>query len=88
MMDELRDYRFYAADMIHPSETAINYIWERFTHAYISEEAQKTMLEVDAIQKGLQHRPFNPNSAAHAAFIANIEQKISDLQQLHPHIVF
>jgi len=88
MMDELRDYRFYAADMIHPSETAINYIWERFTHAYISEEAQKTMLQVDAVQKGLQHRPFNPDSAAHAAFTASISQKIEHLQKLHPHIAF
>lgn len=88
IMDELRDYRFYAADMIHPSETAINYIWERFTHAYISEEAQKTMIQVDAVQKGLQHRPFNPNSAAHAAFTASISQKIKHLQKLHPHIAF
>lgn len=88
MMDELRDYRYYAADMIHPSQTAIDYIWERFTNAYVSDGTQKTMLRVDAIQKGLQHRPFNPDSAAHAEFTANIRQKISDLQRQHPHIIF
>ncbi|MGV3461214.1 MAG: GSCFA domain-containing protein [Flavobacterium sp.] len=88
MMDELRDYRYYTSDMIHPSQTAINYIWERFTQAFVTEEAQQTMLQVDAIQKGLQHRPFNPDSAAHAAFTENILQKIKALQQQHPHILF
>lgn len=88
MMDELRDYRYYAPDMIHPSQTAIDYIWERFTQAFVTEEAQQTMLQVDAIQKGLQHRPFNPDSASHTAFTAKLQQKIKALQQLHPHFVF
>lgn len=88
MMDELRDYRYYAPDMIHPSQTAIDYIWERFTQAFVTEEAQQTMLQVDAIQKGLQHRPFNADSASHAAFTAKLQQKTKALQQLHPHIVF
>lgn len=88
MMDELRDYRYYAPDMIHPSQMAIDYIWERFTQAFIAEEAFKTMLQVDAIQKGLQHRPFNPDSASHTAFMANLQLKIKSLQEFHPHIVF
>lgn len=88
MMDELRDYRYYAPDMIHPSQTAIDYIWERFTLAFVTEEAQQTMLQADAIQKGLQHRPFNADSASHAAFTEKLQEKIKALQQLHPHIVF
>jgi hypothetical protein len=88
MMDELRDYRYYAVDMIHPSQTAIDYIWERFALAFISEGTVNTMLQVDAIQKGLQHRPFNPDSAAHRAFRLTIFEKIRVLQKTYPQIQF
>ena len=88
MMDELRDYRFYAEDMIHPNQTAVNYIWERFTEAYITPDAQQTMQQADAIQKALQHRSFNPDSEQHSAFTAKLQQKIMALQQQYPHITF
>ena len=68
MMDELRDYRFYAEDMVHPNQIAINYIWEKFQNVWISLEASKTMEAIDYIQKGLNHKPFNPNSEAHQLF--------------------
>lgn len=88
MMDELRDYRFYNEDMIHPSPLAINYIWDKFKSVWISENAIKTITEVDAIQKGLQHRPFNPNSKAHQKFVENLEAKIEKVQVQFPHISF
>ena len=88
MMDELRDYRFYAEDMIHPSQVAIDYIWQRFTESRISEEAQHTMKLADNIQKSLLHRPFNPESDSHKKFLENLGTKIATLQQKHPHIVF
>jgi hypothetical protein len=88
MMDELRDYRFYAEDMIHPNQTAIDYIWLRFTDACIVPEAQETMKTVDSIQKGLQHRSFNPGSQHHREFLANFDKKIGALQQKYPHITF
>ncbi|WP_294822673.1 GSCFA domain-containing protein [uncultured Flavobacterium sp.] len=88
MMDELRDYRFYAADMIHPNQTAIDYIWERFTEAFISMEAQVTMKLADAVQTGLQHRSFNPASKQHNDFLSALNDKIAALQQQHPHIEF
>ncbi|MFP9100040.1 GSCFA domain-containing protein [Flavobacterium sp. RHBU_24] len=88
MMDELRDYRFYAEDMIHPNQVAIDYIWQQFTSAWISEEAQHTMKLADTIQKSLQHRPFNPESESHKKFTANLGTKIAMLQQQHPHIQF
>jgi len=88
MMDELRDYRFYADDMLHPNQTAINYIWEKFQEVWITEDATKTMYEVDAIQKGLQHKPFNPNSEAHQQFLQNLESRKSILQSNFPNIVF
>lgn len=79
MMDELRDYRFYAEDMVHPSQVAIDYIWERFRESTISETAYATMDAVESIQKGLQHRPFNPNSESHQKFEANLRSKITTL---------
>lgn len=88
MMDELRDYRFYAEDMIHPNTVAINYIWEKFKHVWISEEAQRTMMEVDSIQKGLQHKPFNLVTEAHQQFLEKLETKVQSLKKRLPNISF
>jgi len=88
MMDELRDYRFYAEDMIHPSQTAIDYIWERFTQAWVATESELIMKTVDTIQKGLYHRSFNPESVQHAAFLSKLNDKIVLLQKQYPHIAF
>lgn len=88
MMDELRDYRFYAEDMIHPSAVAVDYIWERFTDAYITPQAQETMKLTDSIQKGLSHRPFNPDTDQHQQFLAKLNDKIASLQKQFPHIIF
>ena len=88
MMDELRDYRFYNEDMLHPNTTAINYIWEKFQQVWISSEAFKTMDEVDDVQKGLQHKPFNPNSNEHQKFLQKLEAKAKVLQSRFSHIKF
>jgi lysophospholipase L1-like esterase len=79
MMDELRDYRFYAEDMLHPSPVAIDYIWERFKEASISESAYETMDAVESVQKSLQHRPFNPDSESHKKFESKLKEKITKL---------
>ena len=88
LMDELRDYRFYANDMLHPSQLAIDYIWERFIENYISETEFTIMQEVCNIQKALHHKPFNPNSESHKKFLNNLNQKIEKVQQKIPHIQF
>ncbi len=88
MMDELRDYRFYKEDMIHPNTTAIHYIWEKFSKVWIDTEAQKTMEAVAAIQKGLAHRPFNPTSEKHQIFLKKLTQKKETLQKAFPHMIF
>ncbi len=88
MMDELRDYRFYGEDMIHPNQLAINYIWDKFKTVWISDESFKVMEEVDAIQKGLQHKPFNLQSQAHQQFLQKLEAKTKRLKSQFPHIVF
>ncbi|WP_264565323.1 GSCFA domain-containing protein [Flavobacterium sp. N3904] len=79
MIDELRDYRFYAEDMVHPSQVAIDYIWERFKETAISETAYEAMEIVESIQKSLQHRPFNPDSESHKKFESKLKEKITKL---------
>ena len=88
MMDELRDYRFYADDLLHPSKMAVDYIWERFAEAMISDESQLTMEAIATIQKGLAHRPFNPNTESHLRFVANVNGKIAKIRSDFPFISF
>lgn len=88
MMDELRDYRFYSEDMIHPNKIAIDYIWEKFIQTWISSETISVMEEIQHIQKGLFHRPFDENSEAHRKFLKELQKKMEKLQQAHPQIKF
>jgi len=88
MMDELRDYRFYAEDMLHPNQTAIDYIWIKFFENYIKEEEFETMQQVCDIQKALHHRPFNPSAENHQQFLKKVKEKIVQIQQKLPHIRF
>lgn len=74
MMDDLRDYRFYEKDMIHPNETAIEYIWDKFTHSYIEKNSIEIMNEILKLKKSLLHRSRNPKSIENKNFILkNIE---------------
>ncbi|MGS2739004.1 GSCFA domain-containing protein [Sinomicrobium sp. M5D2P17] len=88
MMDELRDYRFYAEDMLHPNRTAIEYIWEKFASSHISPEAIPVMKEADIIQRGLAHKPFAPDSDQHRKFLKKLAERISDVQAKIPNIRF
>lgn len=88
MMDELRDYRFYDTDMVHPNSLAIDYIWEKFSSTWISNQAHPVMKQVDEIQKGLAHRPFNPDSEAHKKFLSTLHNKIAKLSAAFPHFKF
>lgn len=88
MMDELRDYRFYAEDMLHPSQTAIDYIWEKFSRGWVSETAFPVMEDVMAIRKALAHRAFHPDSESHRKFVVSTEEKIAALRSRYPHISF
>lgn len=88
MLDELRDYRFYTEDMLHPNQTAIDYIWEQFLKNHISESVYEIMDEISAIQKGLQHRPFNPNTENHQKFLNNLKIKMTTLEKKLPFVSF
>jgi hypothetical protein len=82
MLDELRDYRYYAADMLHPSLVAQDYIWQRLTDAYLDEEAQTFLIRWTKIRQALEHRPFRPDSPAHRTFLANTLTQLKQLGEL------
>ena len=85
MNDELRDYRFYAPDMLHPSEQAVEYIWQRFADAYLSFSAHTFLKEWQPLQAALNHKPFNPDGAEYKAFLAKTLQDIRALETKYGH---
>jgi hypothetical protein len=88
MMDELRDYRFYASDMLHPSVLAIDYIWKKFAQASINPNLKDVLLEIDSVQKSLAHKPFNPGTENYQKFLTNLNIKIENLQKIVPNATF
>ncbi len=88
MMDELRDYRFYADDMVHPNSIAVNYIWEKFKNIWINDLVLGTINEIAIIQKGLAHRPFNSESEQHQKFLKKLADKIIRIQKVYPFMKF
>jgi hypothetical protein len=82
MIDDLRDYRFYDADMIHPSATAIDYIWEKFTERYFTRETLELAVKCLELEKALSHRPFDASSAEHKAFLRSTLRLAKELHQL------
>lgn len=88
LLDELRDYRFYERDLIHPGPVAVDYIWEQFQNAWIKDSIYPVMDEVNSIQKSLKHKPLHPDSEAYAGFVANLNRRISNLLQTYPFMDF
>ena len=84
--DELRDYRFYKADMLHPNEQAVEYIWEQLVATCFSAEAQQFLEEWRPIKEALAHRPFNPEAAAYQDFIKKTMEKAKMLKLKYPNI--
>jgi hypothetical protein len=84
MMDELRDYRFYAEDMLHPNTVAVKYIWERFQDTYFSEPTKEMNLEIEKINLLRQHRIKNANTEAQEAFERKIKNAIADFKTKYP----
>ena len=84
--DELRDYRFYAPDMLHPSQQAVDYIWERFVDIVFSDSAREYLREWKPIKEALAHRPFNPDSDAYRTFLARTMEQKKSLSDKYPHL--
>ena len=75
LLDDLRDYRFYAEDLLHPSDQAIEYIWEKFSACFFSSETQALIKEWESIQRDLNHKPFHPESETYLRFRENAEER-------------
>jgi hypothetical protein len=80
MTDDLRDYRFYDADLLHPNETAIKYIWDIFEKTWIDSNSYPVMKKVMQVQKGLSHKPFHPDTESHKQFLKQLKQWKEELQ--------
>ena len=80
MIDDLRDYRFYEPDMIHPSSVAIDYIWEKFGQRYFNADTVSVASKCQELARALGHRPFDPTSNEHSAFLARTLTLAKELQ--------
>ncbi len=84
ILDELRDYRFYAEDMLHVSGPAVEYVWSRFKETYMTEEALQVLRQVEKINKGLQHRPFDAESETYIVFRRKLKEELGHLGLRYP----
>lgn len=88
VIDDLRDYRFYAEDLVHPNYQATQYVWQKFTEACMSEETRGLMKEIAEINLAYQHKPFNALTSHHHKFLASYYTKTKSLQSKHPYLDF
>lgn len=88
VIDDLRDYRFYAEDMVHPNYAATNYVWEKFIATCIDEPSQLLMKEINVINAARNHKPFNPTSEQHKKFLKTNSEKVEQLSKQHSYIDF
>lgn len=84
MMDDLRDYRYYEKDLIHPNEQAVDYIWEKFSNHFFTDSTRELIQKIDKILKAEQHRPFNPDSDAHQLFVRQLASDKAALLRQYP----
>ena len=87
VLDELRDYRFYKEDMLHPSAQAVEYIWQQLAEHYLSPSARQFLQEWAPLKAALSHRPFNPDSEEYHAFMEKTMQKMTALQKKYPDFI-
>ncbi len=88
VMDDLRNYRFYKEDMIHPNETAVTYIWQKLQASLMSDNTVNTCKQVDKIRKSLQHKPFDQNSEQYKKFLKKLDKQIITLQKKYEWMKF
>lgn len=86
VIDDLRDYRFYAEDLVHPNYAATEYVWEKFTAACLSEATRGLIAELHAIYLAFRHKPFHDASPAHLKFLQSFAARTRTLQQAHPYL--
>jgi GSCFA family len=88
LLDDLRDYRFYEADLIHPNKVAIDYIWDYFKQSFFSKATIELISEIEKIVNAINHRPFHPESALHQTFLKQQLEKTNLLEEKFPFLDF
>ncbi|TNE54964.1 MAG: hypothetical protein EP344_13795 [Bacteroidetes bacterium] len=88
LMDDLRDYRFYTSDLLHPNELAISYIWDYFSNAFFSKETRQLSEQIERIVAAARHRPFHPGTPEHRTFARRQLEQIGTLSRTHPYLDF
>ena len=88
LMDDLRDYRFYADDLLHPNKQAVDYIWEKFSETFFENETALLNKQIDKMMLAFQHRPFNEDSVAHQKFISNSIEQMHEIMRKNPSVDF
>lgn len=83
IIDELRDYRFFKDDLVHPTDLAINYVWDKFLGTYCNEKTLLLVSEIQKIKTAVSHKPFNFKSEAHQQFIAKQVELMDELSKQH-----
>jgi hypothetical protein len=82
LIDDLRDYRYYADDLAHPSKMAVEYVWERFCECVLSDNARSLLPRIEQIVAAAEHRPFNPTSEAHKQFCRKMLERIAVMPEI------
>jgi hypothetical protein len=88
VIDDLRDYRFFAEDLVHPNYYATQYVWEKFVDSCISEDSKKLMQDIAEINNAFNHKPFNATSNQHKNFLKSYYDKVNQLQKQHNYLDF
>lgn len=86
VIDDLRDYRFYKEDLVHPNETAVNYVWKHFVDSCVHPGSQQLIKTIQELNRARKHRPFNPESPQHRQFLQAYARKVASLQEQHPYL--
>ena len=88
IMDDLRDYRFFESDLVHPNAQAVDYVWKHFQQSFFTADTQQLMKRIGSIVQASQHRPFHPNTPQHQQFLKLQLEKIAGLKKEHPALDF
>ncbi len=88
LLDDLRDYRYYSYDLVHPSDSALEYIWEKFSNTFFNNSTLLKIVEIEKILKSIYHKPFNKNTKSYLDFVSKLNQKIKEFKLHNPHISF
>lgn len=88
VIDDLRDYRFYSEDLVHPNYHATQYVWGKFTEACMAEKTRQLIEQIHSINLAFKHKPFNPSSEQHQKFLRSYLEKTKTLKQQHPYLDF